>query len=140
MGVDRVDFANYSIKLQEKTMLNSTHVPTKGLFTSLKPLYLFFTIAGTIAPWLWLLQDPAALLSPNLFLKATFANPIATAWANDLIISAIAFFCFIWIELKRLNVPRFWFIMYVGLTFGVGLSCSLPFFLYRREQILEQSK
>ncbi|NJO51009.1 MAG: DUF2834 domain-containing protein [Leptolyngbyaceae cyanobacterium RM2_2_4] len=109
-------------------MLKSTEVPVKRSSNILKPIYLLFTIVGSIAPWYWLLQDSATLLSPDLFLQATFANNITTAWASDLIISAIAFFCFVWVELKRLNVSRLWLILYVGLTFGVGLSCSLPFF------------
>lgn len=120
-------------------MLKSTNVPVKGLFNSPKPLYLFFTIIGTVTPWFWLLKDSTALLSPILFLQRAFENNIAAALTSDLLISAIAFFCFVWLELKRLNVSRLWLIMYVGLTFGVGLSCSLPFFLYRREQILEQN-
>jgi Terpene cyclase DEP1 len=120
-------------------MLKSTTVPTKSLFNSPKPLYLFFTIAGSIAPWLWLLQDPAALLSPSLFSQRAFENNVAAALTSDLLISAIAFFCFVWIELKRLNVSRLWLIMYIGLTLGVGLSCSLPLFLYLREQDLEQN-
>ncbi|NJN56744.1 MAG: DUF2834 domain-containing protein [Leptolyngbyaceae cyanobacterium SL_5_9] len=119
-------------------MLKSTEVPVKRSVNVLKFVYLFFTIVGSIEPWFWLSQDPATLLSPDLFLQATFANNITTAWASDLIVSAIAFFCFAWVELKRLNISQFWLILYVGLTFGVGLSCSLPFFLYRREQILEQ--
>jgi ABC-type multidrug transport system permease subunit len=120
-------------------MLKSTDISVKRASNSLKTVYLLFTIAGSIAPWYWLLQDPATLLSPTLFLQATFANNITTAWASDLIISAIAFFCFVWIELKRLNFSRLWLLLYIGLTFGVGLSCSLPFFLYRREQMLEQT-
>jgi Terpene cyclase DEP1 len=104
----------------------------------MKTLYLLLTIVGTIAPWFWLSQDLPTLLSPSLFLQATFANPIASAWASDLLISAIAFFCFVWFELKRLNCAQSWFWLYVALTFGVGVSCSLPFFLYRRAQILEQ--
>ncbi|WP_243147220.1 DUF2834 domain-containing protein [Scytonema sp. UIC 10036] len=100
----------------------------------MKPLYLLLTIAGSIAPWYWLLQDPSALLSPTLFLQKAFANNIATGLTSDLLISAIAFFYFAWIELKRLGVSRLWIFLYVGLTFGVGLSCALPFFLYRREQ------
>jgi Terpene cyclase DEP1 len=120
-------------------MLEPTHVPPKNLFDFSKLLYLFFTIAGTIVPWYWLLQDPTTLLSPALFLQATFANNISTTWAYDLVISAIAFFCFAWMELKRLHVSRFWLMMYVGLTFGVGLCCSLPLFLYHREQILERN-
>jgi hypothetical protein len=119
-------------------MLKSTQVSTTGSFGSMKSLYLLLAIAGSIAPWSWLLQDLSALTSPTVFLQQTFANSIATAWATDLLISAVVFFGFVWIELKRLNVSRSWIILYIGLTFGVGLSCSLPFFLYRREQLLER--
>lgn len=118
-------------------MLKSTNISTTHTSISPRSLYLLLTIAGSIAPWFWLLQDPSSLLSPALFLHHAFANPIATALTIDLLISAIAFFYFVWIELKRLNRSRSWLILYVGLTVGVGLSCSLPFFLYRREQLLE---
>ena len=119
-------------------MLKSTNVSTTHAFNSMKSLYLLLTIAGSIVPWFWLLQDPSALLSPTLFLERAFANTIATALTTDLLISAIVFFCFVWIELKRLNISRLWIILYIGLTFGVGLSCSLPFFLYHREQLLHE--
>lgn len=120
-------------------MLKSMNASPTKTFYSMKPLYLLLTSAGLTAPWFWLLQDPTVLLSPTLFLQATFANPIATAWANDLMISAIVFFCFGWMELQRLKVSRLWLLLYIGLTFGVGLSCALPLFLYRREQILERN-
>jgi hypothetical protein len=119
-------------------MLKSPNLPTANTSSSMKSLYLLLTIAGTIMPWFWLSQDLPAILSPSLFLQATFANPIASGFASDLIISVLAFFGFIWVELKRLNLGQSWFWLFVGLTFGVGLSCSLPFFLYRRAQILEQ--
>jgi len=45
-----------------------------------------------------------------------------------LVEKAIAFFCFVWFEMKRLNGSRTWLILHIGLTFGVELSCSLPFF------------
>jgi hypothetical protein len=105
----------------------------------MKPLYLILTISGSIAPWFWLLQDPSALVSPTLFVEATFANNVASAWASDLLISASAFFCFAWMELKRLDISRLWLLVYIGLTFGIGLSCALPFFMYRRERILERN-
>jgi Terpene cyclase DEP1 len=120
-------------------MLKSISSPVKSSFNSMKVVYLLLTIAGAIAPWFWLLQDPTALLSPSLFLQATFANPISTAWATDLLISAVVFFGFAWIELSRLGVSRLWLLIYFGLTFGVGLCCALPFFLYRRERILERN-
>jgi Terpene cyclase DEP1 len=121
-------------------MLKSTDVPVRSSFNAMKPIYLLLTLVGSIAPWFWLLQDLAVLLSPTLFLQKAFENNVAAAVASDLLISAVAFFCFVWIELKRLDVSRLWLLVYVGLTFGVGLSCALPFFLYSRGQVLEQNK
>lgn len=121
-------------------MLKPTKISTAAPFGSIKSLYLLFAIAGTIAPWFWLLQDLPALLSPTLFFQHTFANAIANTWATDLIISALIFFCFAWMELKRLNVSRRWMMLYIGLTFGVGLCCSLPFFLFHREQLFEHDR
>jgi Terpene cyclase DEP1 len=120
-------------------MLKSIETSTKKATNPLKLLYLLVAIAGSIAPWFWLLQDPTVLMSPALFLQRAFANNVAIALTSDLLISAIAFFCFTWIELKRLGASRQWVLLCVGLTFGVGLSCALPFFLYRREQILERN-
>lgn len=119
-------------------MLKSTNVITSNSFNSMKSIYLLFAIVGSIAPWFWLIQDPNALVSPALFLQKAFANNVATAVSNDLLISAFAFFCFAWVELKRLKVSRLWMLAYIGLTFGIGLSCALPFFLYRRECSLAQ--
>lgn len=119
-------------------MLKTTQASAIAPFGLMKSLYLLFAIAGTIAPWFWLLQDLPALLSPTLFFQQTFANAIASTWATDLILSVVVFFCFAWLELKRLNASRSWIILYIGLTFGVGLCCSLPFFLYHREQLLER--
>lgn len=117
------------------TSINASRTNT---FNPLKPLYLLLAIAGAIAPWFWLIQDPTALLSPTLFLQRAFANNIAAALTTDLLISVVAFFCCVWSEQKRLKVSQSWLLLYVGLTFGIGLSCALPFFLYNREQILEQ--
>jgi Terpene cyclase DEP1 len=120
-------------------MSTSTNISTTHSANSLKTLYLLLAIVGSIVPWFWLLQDPAALLSPSLFFQRTLANQIATAWVSDLLISASVFFTFVSIELKRLDSSRLWILLYIGLTFGIGLSCSLPLFLYRREQILERN-
>jgi Terpene cyclase DEP1 len=126
-------------RLRVEIMLKSTDVPVRSSFNAMKPIYLLLAIVGSIAPWFWILQDPTVLLSPTLFLQKAFENNIAAAVASDLLISAVAFFCFAWIELKRLDVSRLWLLFYGGLTFGVGLCCAMPFFLYRREQILESN-
>ena len=119
-------------------MLKTSDSPTAATSSSLKPLYLFLTIAGSIAPWYWILQDPSVLLSLPLFLQRAFANNVAATVSSDLVISGLTFFGFAWVELKRLGVSRWWMIVYIALTFGVGLSCALPFFLYRREDLLER--
>jgi Terpene cyclase DEP1 len=116
--------------------ISATRIST-NLFSRIKILYLLIAIGGTIAPWFWLLQDSTALVSLPLFFQRAFANNITSAVSSDLLISAIAFFCLAWMELKRLGASRLWMILYIGLTFGVGLSCALPFFLYRREEILQ---
>lgn len=120
-------------------MLKSENISSPLSFNSLKLVYLILIIAGTIVPWFWLEQDLAALSSPTLFLQRAFANYITAGLTGDLLISAVAFFCFVWIEFKRLSIAPSWIIMYVGLTFGVGLSCALPCFLYHREQILRRN-
>lgn len=120
-------------------MSTSTNISTTHSFNSLKTFYLILTIVGSIAPWFWLIQEPAALMSPTLFLQRTFANNITTAWVSDLLISASVFFAFASIELKRLGSARLELLVYIGLTFGIGLSCSLPLFLYRRELILDRN-
>ncbi|NJL61234.1 MAG: DUF2834 domain-containing protein [Methylacidiphilales bacterium] len=119
-------------------MLPSTNISTKNQSNSLKTIYLLLAIAGSIAPWFWLIQDSTALVSLPLFFQRAFANNIAAGLASDLVISSLVFFSFAWIELKRLGISRMWLIVYIGLTFGIGLSCSLPCFLYYREQITER--
>ncbi len=119
-------------------MLKSIDPTTTKSFNSIKSLYLLLAIVGSIAPWYWLLQDSAALLSPTLFFGRAFANNIAITEATDLLISATAFLCFVSIELKRLGSSQRSLLICIGLIFGIGLSCALPFFLYRREQIIER--
>jgi hypothetical protein len=116
-------------------MLES-NIPETKPFKAIKFWYLLLAIAGSIAPWFWFIQDPAALASPSLFMQKAFANNISIALSNDLLVTGIAFFSFVWLELKRLEVSRLWILLYIGLTLGIGLSCSVPFFLYRREQII----
>jgi Terpene cyclase DEP1 len=78
------------------------------------------------------------LLLATLFFGRAFANNIAITEATDLLISATTFFCFVSLELKRLGSSQRWLFLYVGLTFGIGLCCALPFFLYHRSQILDR--
>jgi Terpene cyclase DEP1 len=116
-------------------MMLKSIAPTTKSVNSRQAMYLAIAIVGSIAPWYWILQDPAVLLSPMLFLERSFANHLATTWVTDVIISAIALWCFVAIELKRLGSSQRWLLLYVVLTLGVGVSCALPAFLYHRERL-----
>ena len=98
-------------------------------------LYLALTIVGSILPWVFLDQF---LFSGNVSVMEFFAQAmttsVSTALVTDLAISCLAFFCLAWFELKRLNLSRRWLWIYMGCTVGIGLSCSLPLFLYLRER------
>ncbi len=113
-------------------MMNTTYQAS-----SRSKLYLVLTVIGSLLPWIFLDQF---LFSGNaaiaeFFAQAT-ATPVGIALAADLAISCIVFFCFTWFELSRLNLSRRWLWLYLGCTLGIGLSCSLPLFLYLRERQL----
>ena len=69
-------------------------------------------------------------------IQKEFDNYAAAAFGTDLLISALVFLCFSFFELKRLGLSRSRLFIYVAATFGIGLSCSLPLFLYFREGVL----
>ncbi|MEM7725728.1 MAG: DUF2834 domain-containing protein [Cyanobacteria bacterium P01_A01_bin.45] len=113
-------------------------IPRKQFFT-LKSLYLLLAIAGSIIPWTLLSKFFLINgLSVNLFFQNAFDNSVASGISSDLLISSFVFFCFSFVELKRLNLSGRWLILYVCATLGIGLSCSLPLFLYLRERELEK--
>lgn len=101
----------------------------------MKNIYLILAIAGAIIPWSFILPFFVREgLSMDLFFNYIFANTVSTAVAADLLISATVFLCFTFFELTRLGLSLRWMILYTFVTFGVGLSCSLPLFLYLRER------
>lgn len=105
----------------------------------MKIFYLILTILGTIIPWSLLVGFFAENgLNIGLFFQKIFANEVASALATDWMISAIVFLCFAFVEMRRSQMSLRWMFLIVSLTFGVGLSCSLPFFLFLREWQLEK--
>jgi hypothetical protein len=98
-------------------------------------LYLGLTLIGTVLPWVFFDQFLfSGTASVEAFFAQAFANPVARLCAADLIISALTFFGFTWFELKRSGLSRSWLWLYAACTFGAGLSCALPLFLYLRER------
>lgn len=102
----------------------------------LEKVYLGMAVAGFIIPWLFLLDFLMAdNVAVGLFFRLLFANPVAGAVSADLLISALVFVLFVFIEGNRLGMKRLW--LYPVITFGVGLSFALPVFLYFRTHAQE---
>lgn len=90
----------------------------------MKPLYLTLAILGFLLP---LSQLPA--LDAATFIPQAFANPVASMFTLDLLISCVAFWLFLFTQQR---VRHRW--LYVVMTLLVGLSFALPMFLLARER------
>ena len=124
-----------------KTATYQNQESASGKLFSAKSLYLLLVIIGSIAPWSlivkFIMQNG---FSVELLIKQGFTNYAAAAFGTDLLISALVFLCFSFFELKQLGLSRSRLIIYITATFGIGLSCGLPLFLYFREAVLESRK
>lgn len=99
-------------------------------------IYFLLCIIGVVVPWFFLLgflEESKPTVS--VFFSSIFANSVASAVAADLVISAMVFFTFVYIEGRRLNMKRLW--VFVPATLFVGLSFGLPLFLYFRAKHIE---
>ena len=124
-----------------KTATYQNQESVSGKLFSVKSLYLLLVIIGSIAPWSLLLKFIMLNgFSIELLIQQEFSNYGAAAFGTDLLISSLVFLCFTFFELKRLGLSRNRLIIYIAATFGIGLSCSLPLFLYFREGVLENKK
>lgn len=123
-------------------MSNTTYqhqVSASSKLFSAKSLYLLLVIIGSVAPWSLLLKFFIHNgFSVSLLIEKAFVNYSSTVFVIDLLICILTFLCFSFFELKRLGLSRSRLLIYVAATFGVGLSCSLPLFLYFREGVLEE--
>lgn len=100
----------------------------------LQYLYLILMILSAVISWAFFLQFLfSGEASINAFFQQSFATAISDLWASDVLISALIFFIFARVELKRLGVPTSWWAIYVIAAFSVGLCFALSLFLYQRE-------
>jgi hypothetical protein len=98
----------------------------------LKNFYLLMAIIGTVIPWLFFAQFiNAEGLNIPLFIKSLFVNGAAGGFSADVLISAVTFWVFAYRDTRERNVRYWWLIIPATLT--VGLSLSLPLYLFLRE-------
>lgn len=99
----------------------------------LKRTYLILAILGAVIPYAFFGQYIIAE-GFNLpgFVAAVFANPPASGFTADLLISSVVFWVWMFYERsRRIKAIHPAIIIVVNLT--IGLSCALPLYLYFRE-------
>ena len=90
-------------------------------------------MVGSIVPTYFFIQFlNENSLDPNAFINAIFASNPATNFSSQVFISCLVFWVFMFSESQRKHVLRN--IVLMVLTFAVGLSSSLPLYLYLREK------
>jgi len=97
----------------------------------MKKMYLAFTILGAVVPYYFFFQHFAASgVGPGDFISAVFANPAASGFASDLLITSCLFWIVRFRERARGRGPSPG--VFIVLNPLVGLSCAVPAYLYVR--------
>ncbi len=98
----------------------------------MKTIYLGLAIIGAVVPYVFFAQQ-MQLTGFSLLevVAAAFANPVASGFASDLIISSIIFWIVIIRRRNAGNGPRP--IIFIVLNLLIGLSCALPAYLFAHE-------
>ena len=105
----------------------------------MKYVYLVLAILGTVIPYFFFLQHMGPEgLALNSFIADAFANPAASGFTADLLISSLVF----WIYMFNAgeDAPKPW--TFIAMNLFIGLSCALPAYLYwraRRERSSAQA-
>ena len=108
----------------------------------LKRLYAVLAVVGYIAANWFVLQvsiDTGNVLlwtRPFETMAGMFANRIATAFALDLLFTALVALIWFYVEGTRFGMRRVWSYWLLALAFG--LAGTLPLFLLHRERRLER--
>jgi hypothetical protein len=98
----------------------------------LKFLFLFLTVVGLILPlsqFFKFLQKYG--LNIKYMIELVAANYISRFLVLDLILAALVFLILVVVEGRRAQMKHLW--IYFLTTLCIGLSFSLPLFLYFRE-------
>lgn len=99
---------------------------------AMKRVYLALAIVGTIVPWAFFIVFFAEHgVDLALFVRSVFDNAAAAGFAADIIISIVVFLIWSWRDARVRGITRWWLVL--PATCLVGLSLSLPLYLYLRE-------
>ncbi len=98
----------------------------------MKMTYLILAVVGAIVPYFFFLQHfQAEGLGLPSFIAAIFANPAASGFTADLLVSSFIFWLFMFQDRRLAGAPKP--ALFIALNLLIGLSCALPAYLYTRE-------
>ena len=99
----------------------------------MKTLYLILALVGAVVPYIFFTQHFASEgFGPADFVTALLANPAASGFTVDLLITSSIFWVFMFQQHKRERGPRP--VIFIVLNLLIGLSCAFPAYLYARER------
>lgn len=98
----------------------------------MRVFYLSAAVVGTIIPWLFFADFFRRFgFDLPLFLQSLFHNGAAGGFSADVVISLLIFWLWSYRDAKTLALRNWWLVL--PSSFLVGLSLSLPLYLYLRE-------
>lgn len=99
-------------------------------------IYGTLALAGLFATWFFNLQfiEFYGDFELDVFIADNYVNPASASITNDILVAALTFVFWLYVESKRLGM-RFWWI-YGILTFGIAIAFAFPLFLLMRERRL----
>jgi hypothetical protein len=107
----------------------------------LRHVYFVLLLLGIALPYWqitpWFLENG---LDIKLFVAELFSNRVSASFGMDITVSTVVLLVFAAFETARLKMRRGWLVLaatFVG-TFGAGVSCGFPLFLYLRQKFLDE--
>lgn len=98
----------------------------------MKALYLAAAVVGAIVPYIFFFQHIGSSgFGLAAFVSAVFANPAASGFAADLLLSSFLFWVFMFHRNRFSHGPNPY--GFIALNLLIGLSCALPAYLYAQE-------
>ena len=97
----------------------------------MRMIYLGLAIWGTLHPmWYFITWFQAEGFNLSLLVKAWHVNAASSGLVWDLTIAATALT--FWILCEVFITKKFFHLIAILATFGIGVSCGLPLYLYLR--------
>ena len=106
----------------------------------LRHIYLFLCVLGIALPYWqiapWFLENG---LNVKLFFAELFSNRVSASFGMDIFVSTTVLLIFTVFETLRLKMRSAGLVIaavFLG-TFGAGVSCGFPLFLYLRQKQID---